>query len=66
MDGETSNPYFNHFFALTSATQLYQGNTNKVAVLSHAGIWAWASPLQTGNFVPEGQTAPEGIPEGRM
>ncbi|PPQ81644.1 hypothetical protein CVT26_013895 [Gymnopilus dilepis] len=45
---------------------LYQGNTNKVAVLSHAGIWAWASPLQTGNFVPEGQTAPEGIPEGRI
>ncbi|PPQ71225.1 hypothetical protein CVT26_011003 [Gymnopilus dilepis] len=45
---------------------LYRANTEKVALFCHAGVWAWNSPLSTGNYVPEGQSAPEGLPEGRI
>ncbi|KAJ7476316.1 hypothetical protein B0H11DRAFT_1727375, partial [Mycena galericulata] len=40
--------------------------TNKIAIFSHAGVWCWASPPQTGNFVPEGESAPEGIHSSRI
>ncbi|KAJ7730780.1 hypothetical protein B0H16DRAFT_1329805, partial [Mycena metata] len=36
------------------------------AIFSHAGIWSWASPPQTGNFVPEGEVPPEGIHASRI
>ncbi|KAJ6507217.1 hypothetical protein C8R47DRAFT_966739, partial [Mycena vitilis] len=36
------------------------------AIFSHAGIWCWASPPQTGNFVPEGESAPDGVHSSRV
>uniref|UniRef100_A0A8H8CFA2 Uncharacterized protein n=1 Tax=Psilocybe cubensis TaxID=181762 RepID=A0A8H8CFA2_PSICU len=38
----------------------------KVAVLVHAGIWKWTTDLETGNFVPYGEEAPEGVPDGQI
>jgi len=46
--------------------QLYNSKDNKVAVLCHAGVWLWGSDYDTGNFVPINETAPNGLPEGRM
>ncbi|KDR81283.1 hypothetical protein GALMADRAFT_60982 [Galerina marginata CBS 339.88] len=41
-------------------------DTKKVAVLSFVGIWAWSSDLCTGNYVPSGCDAPDGLPESRI
>ncbi|OJT09727.1 hypothetical protein TRAPUB_13795 [Trametes pubescens] len=35
-------------------------------ILHTAAVWMWNSDLDTGNFVPEGQTAPDKVPESRM
>ncbi|KAJ7495919.1 hypothetical protein B0H11DRAFT_2226914 [Mycena galericulata] len=45
---------------------IYDKATDKIAIFVHAGIWTWASPPQTGNFVPEGKVAPLGVFEGRI
>ncbi|KAJ7629946.1 hypothetical protein DFH06DRAFT_1005506, partial [Mycena polygramma] len=39
--------------------------TNKIAIFYHVALWAWASPPNTGNFVPEGESAPEGVHPSR-
>ncbi|KAJ6579171.1 hypothetical protein DFH09DRAFT_839677, partial [Mycena vulgaris] len=36
------------------------------AIFSHAGLWCWASPPDTGNFVPEGEGSPEGVNSSRI
>ncbi|KAJ7018549.1 hypothetical protein C8F04DRAFT_977189, partial [Mycena alexandri] len=36
------------------------------AIFFHAGIWAWGSPPVTGNFVPSGESLPQGVFEGRV
>lgn len=41
-------------------------STEKAAVLVFVGIWKCGGDLQTGNFVPQGKNAPEGIPSDRM
>ncbi|KAJ6464317.1 hypothetical protein DFH09DRAFT_1113077 [Mycena vulgaris] len=45
---------------------VYNKATDKIAIFFHAGIWAWASPPETGNFVPEGESAPEGVHPARI
>ncbi|KAJ7815295.1 hypothetical protein B0H13DRAFT_1924265 [Mycena leptocephala] len=40
--------------------------TDKIAIFSHASVWCWASPPQTGNFVPEGEVAPDGVHSSRI
>ncbi|KAJ7665239.1 hypothetical protein DFH06DRAFT_1127576 [Mycena polygramma] len=45
---------------------VYNKATDKIAIFAHAGVWCWASPPQTGNFVPEGETAPEGVHPSRI
>ncbi|KAI0735614.1 hypothetical protein C8Q76DRAFT_610480, partial [Earliella scabrosa] len=36
------------------------------AVFHTAAVWRWSSHLETGNFVPRGETAPGRLPESRM
>ncbi|KAI1789226.1 hypothetical protein LXA43DRAFT_1096521 [Ganoderma leucocontextum] len=38
----------------------------KPATLWTAGVWRWSSDLDTGNFVPPGETAPARLPENRI
>ncbi|KAJ6501441.1 hypothetical protein C8R47DRAFT_970346 [Mycena vitilis] len=45
---------------------IYDKNTDKIAIFHHAGVWSWAGPPMTGNFVPEGEIAPAGVFEGRI
>ncbi|KAJ7821149.1 hypothetical protein B0H13DRAFT_2377518 [Mycena leptocephala] len=45
---------------------VYDKSTGKLAIFFHAGIWAWASPPGSGNFVPEGEVAPSGTFEGKI
>ncbi|KAJ7490407.1 hypothetical protein B0H11DRAFT_1681587, partial [Mycena galericulata] len=45
---------------------VYNKSTDKIAVFHHAALWSWASPPETGNFVPEGESAPEGTFAPRM
>lgn len=35
-------------------------------MLCHPGIYLFGSPVDTGNFVPASEKAPEGIPQARM
>jgi len=35
---------------------MFERKTNEVAIFTHAGIWAWGSPKDTGNFVPPNET----------
>ncbi|KAJ7197890.1 hypothetical protein C8J57DRAFT_1487629 [Mycena rebaudengoi] len=44
----------------------YDKATGKIAIFFYAAIWAWASPPDTGNFVPEGESAPQGVLEARI
>ncbi|KAJ7603538.1 hypothetical protein DFH06DRAFT_1151810 [Mycena polygramma] len=45
---------------------VYDKSTGKLAIFHHAGIWAYASPPGSGNFVPPGEVAPPGTYEGRI
>ncbi|KAJ7106081.1 hypothetical protein C8R43DRAFT_963517 [Mycena crocata] len=45
---------------------VYDKNTNKIAIFCYAGVWLQASPPQSGNFVPPGESSPPGLPEGRI
>ncbi|KDR72125.1 hypothetical protein GALMADRAFT_18164, partial [Galerina marginata CBS 339.88] len=45
---------------------LFDTRSDKVAILAHAGLWSWNSDLRSGNFVPPGRKAPEGLPDSRM
>ncbi|KAI0683361.1 hypothetical protein C8T65DRAFT_595191, partial [Cerioporus squamosus] len=36
------------------------------AIFHSVGMWRWNSPLETGNFVPSGQSAPERLAEERI
>ncbi|KAJ7773133.1 hypothetical protein B0H16DRAFT_1450979 [Mycena metata] len=45
---------------------IFDKATDKIAIFHHAGVWMWASPPYTGNLVPDGESAPEGVPQGRM
>ncbi|TFK80247.1 hypothetical protein K466DRAFT_504219, partial [Polyporus arcularius HHB13444] len=40
--------------------------TKRQAVFHSVGVWCWNSHLETGNFVPVGETAPEWLSEGRI
>ena len=46
--------------------QLTKRGTKKDAVFHSVGIWRWNSHLETGNYVPVGETAPERLAEDRM
>ncbi|KAJ7135562.1 hypothetical protein C8R44DRAFT_609472, partial [Mycena epipterygia] len=39
---------------------VYSKATGKIAIFHYAALWSWASPPETGNFVPEGEDPPEG------
>ncbi|KAJ7750550.1 hypothetical protein B0H16DRAFT_1460656 [Mycena metata] len=45
---------------------VFDRSTNKAAVFYFAGLWLWGSPPETGNFVPDGETVPDGVPQGRV
>ena len=45
---------------------MFSVETNKLATLCHTGIYIFGSPLDTGNYVPDGQVAPDGVPVSRM
>ncbi|KAJ7178784.1 hypothetical protein C8R43DRAFT_942384 [Mycena crocata] len=45
---------------------VYDKATGKIAIFCHAAVWAWSSPPETGNFVPDGEVAPEGSREGNI
>ncbi|KAH6893770.1 hypothetical protein BKA70DRAFT_1044550, partial [Coprinopsis sp. MPI-PUGE-AT-0042] len=45
---------------------LYATATGKVAIISHALVWSWATPLETGNFVPEGKELPPDVQPSRV
>ena len=47
-------------------TQLVRRGTRREAVFHTVGLWRWNSNLETGNFVPPGQTAPARLSEQRM
>ncbi|KAJ6510107.1 hypothetical protein C8R47DRAFT_1208151 [Mycena vitilis] len=51
---------------LGSRWTVYDKSTDKIAIFFHAGVWAWASPPASGNFVPEGEVAPPGAFEGKI
>ncbi|KDR81137.1 hypothetical protein GALMADRAFT_61111 [Galerina marginata CBS 339.88] len=51
---------------LSSRNQMFDTRSDKVAILAHAGLWSWNSDLRSGNFVPPGKKAPEGLPDSRM
>ncbi|KAJ7157064.1 hypothetical protein C8R43DRAFT_883382, partial [Mycena crocata] len=36
------------------------------AVFYHVGVWMWAGPPDTGNYVPVDEAAPPGLSEGRI
>ncbi len=38
----------------------------KEAILHIAGVWGWNSDLETGNFVPKGETASAKVAESRV
>ncbi|PPQ72617.1 hypothetical protein CVT26_004091 [Gymnopilus dilepis] len=40
--------------------------TGQVAVFTYAALWAWGSDLHTGNYVPDNETAPAGLPDSRI
>ena len=44
--------------------QLWDVETDNVAVVTHAFIVRWTSPLETGNYVPEGKSKPDNLTEG--
>ncbi|KAJ7683374.1 hypothetical protein B0H17DRAFT_37471 [Mycena rosella] len=44
----------------------YNKATDKMAIFFHCAVWAWASPPETGNFVLEGESAPEGAHLSRI
>jgi hypothetical protein len=46
--------------------KVFSVETGKLAVLCHAAIYIFGSPLDTGNFVPMGQIAPEKVPIYRV
>ncbi|KAJ2921135.1 hypothetical protein H1R20_g15959, partial [Candolleomyces eurysporus] len=48
----------------SNAWTLWDAETNNVAVVTHAFIVKWTSPLDTGNFVPDGKPTPENLMEG--
>ncbi|KAF6751204.1 hypothetical protein DFP72DRAFT_816970 [Ephemerocybe angulata] len=41
--------------------QVFNKATDKVAIFVHAMVWAFGTPFETGNFVPDGET-PQNIP----
>ncbi|RXW13020.1 hypothetical protein EST38_g12834, partial [Candolleomyces aberdarensis] len=43
--------------------QILDYHTAKQVVLTHAFVVKWTSPLDTGNYVPEGECTPEGLNE---
>ncbi|PPR00578.1 hypothetical protein CVT26_009853 [Gymnopilus dilepis] len=45
---------------------LYNTVRNDEAILVHAGIWNSSTPLDTGNFVPEGEKTAASIPRKRV
>ncbi|KAJ7154308.1 hypothetical protein C8R43DRAFT_1126390 [Mycena crocata] len=45
---------------------VYDKATDKLAIFTHAGLWLWASPPHTGNYVPPGEAAPPGVYENRI
>ncbi|KAJ3501880.1 hypothetical protein NLJ89_g9140 [Agrocybe chaxingu] len=45
---------------------VYNSDTKRPALFTHAGLWAWHSNLKTGNFVPIGKTAPPKTYETRI
>ena len=47
-----------------SILQLWDVETDNVAVVTHAFIVRWTSPLDTGNYVPEGKSKPDNLTEG--
>lgn len=40
--------------------------SKKPAVFTTAAVWRWSTDLDTGNYVPEGETAPEKLLEARV
>lgn len=46
--------------------QIHPIGEKSMAVFHLTGIWAWNSPVMTGNYVPPGAMPPENLPEGRM
>ncbi|KAJ7040618.1 hypothetical protein C8F04DRAFT_1253938 [Mycena alexandri] len=40
---------------------IFDKATDKIAIFHHVGVWMWASPPSTGNLVPDGESAPEGL-----
>lgn len=45
---------------------MYDLKVNRPAVLVHAGVVANITSPETGNFVPQGKDAPEGLFENNM
>lgn len=48
-------------YRLLNYPQIYDVNTNKPAIFSHAVRFAESHDPETGNFVPPGQRAPPGV-----
>ena len=44
--------------------QLWDKQNDNVAILTHAFVVRWTSPLETGNYVPKGKPTPENLTEG--
>ncbi|KAF6758166.1 hypothetical protein DFP72DRAFT_845133 [Ephemerocybe angulata] len=60
-------------YTISQAKTGYRGNwflwdkeTDEAVLLTHAFTVAYSTPLDTGNFVPEGCTAPEGMYDSQM
>lgn len=43
------------------SVQLWDNEMKDIATITYAYIVRYASPVQTGNFVPDGKTLPEGM-----
>ncbi|KAF6742110.1 hypothetical protein DFP72DRAFT_1109714 [Ephemerocybe angulata] len=62
-----------HAYTIKQAKTGYRGNwflwdkeTDDAVLLTHAFVVAYSTPLDTGNFVPEGCTAPEGMFDSQL